>query len=108
MPTDTTKQNQHDTPGANPGVPSEGAGINPSAPTAGTEGWGQTSDERRVLPNQYPESTRGDQQKNGSGDEMAAAAQRAEKNATSNKWRNDEPDNPEDLTRINSGSAHSM
>src|SRR3954470_11102122 len=34
-------------PGTNPVTQSRDAGINPSAPTAGTEGYGNTSDERR-------------------------------------------------------------
>lgn len=33
-------------PGTNPNTTAEGGGINPSAPTAGTEAYGMTSDER--------------------------------------------------------------
>ena len=35
--------------GTNPSVNPDDGGVNPSAPSAGTEGWGMTSDERRVL-----------------------------------------------------------
>ncbi len=34
--------------GNNPNVQSSGGGINPSAPSAGTAGWGNTPDERRA------------------------------------------------------------
>lgn len=60
-------------------------GINPSAPTAGTEGWGTTSDERRVLGRNEPSDTRAGQMKGNPGDHMTAASQRADDAATSNK-----------------------
>ena len=83
--------------------------INPSAPTAGTEGWGQTSDERQVLSDNQPAHTRAGQMKGNPGDHMTAASQREEQRARSNKKRSDKPDDvPSDLSHLTSGSAHSM
>jgi predicted small metal-binding protein len=39
---------------ANPSVNPKTHAVNPSAPTAGTEGWGNTTDERRVLSGNPP------------------------------------------------------
>lgn len=101
MPENEAKNNR----GTNSDVDPQRGGINPSAPTAGTEGWGQTSDERRVLGDHDANSTRAGQMKGNPGDHMAAASQREEEKATSNK----KPEKDEtDLSHLTSGSAHSM
>jgi predicted small metal-binding protein len=94
--------------GTNPDTNSEGGHINPSAPSAGTEGWGMTSDERRVLSSNDPQDTRAGQMKGNPSDQQAAASQRASDAATTNQ-RPDEPgDIQADLSRRTSISAHSM
>ena len=72
MPKNKPKNNR----GANTDVDPPLGGINPSAPTAGTEGWGQTSDERRVLGEYHLEDTRAGQMKGNPGDHMTAASGR--------------------------------
>jgi predicted small metal-binding protein len=105
MPENKPKNN----PGMNPDVNTQGRGINPSAPTVGTEGWGQTSDERRVLGDHRLEDTRAGQMKGNPGDEMTAASQREEQRATSNKKPSaDSGEDQPELSRLTSGSAHSM
>ncbi len=42
-----TKQAEAPNPGNNPNVQSSDGGINPSAPSTGTSGWGTTPDEKR-------------------------------------------------------------
>jgi hypothetical protein len=76
---------QPNTPGTNPDVNPQDGGINPSAPTVGTEGWGTTSDERRVLSGNDPAHTRAGQMKGNPGDAQTAASQRADESASSNK-----------------------
>lgn len=49
MAKDSERHTTTEVPGTNPNVGSTDGGINPSAPTAGTEGWGTTSDEKAVL-----------------------------------------------------------
>ncbi len=68
-------------PGTNPDVYPQGGGINPSAPSVGTEGWGTTSDERRVLTQADPAHTRAGQQKGNPGDKQAEGSQRASNKA---------------------------
>jgi len=105
MPEKKTKN----TSGGNPDANTQVGGINPSAPTAGTEGWGLTSDERRVLGAHDPEDTRAGQMKGNPGDHMAAASQREQHRATSNKKPSgDSASKHADLSRLTSGSAHSM
>ena len=82
-------------------------GVNPSAPTAGTEGWGTTPDERRVLTPNEPQNTRDGQMKGNPGDSMRAASQREEASASSNKGRSD-VNNHADLSKRTSASSHSM
>jgi predicted small metal-binding protein len=82
------------------------AGINPSAPTAGTEGWGTTPDERQTLPPNDPQGTRAGQLKGNLGDDRTAQAQREEAGATTNKGRSN--DDFADLSRRTSASTHSM
>lgn len=82
-------------------------GVNPSAPTVGTEGWGTTPDERRVLSPDDPQGTRAGQLKGNPGDNMTAASQREEASASSNKGRSD-GSNQADLSRRTSASTHSM
>ena len=63
--------------GPNPDMNSEDGHINPSAPSAGTEGWGMTTDEHRVLGSNDPKHTRDGQMKGNPGDQMTAASERA-------------------------------
>lgn len=54
-----------DTP--NPSINPETGKVNPSAPTAGTEGWGNTADERETLSEVPPSMAgSGDKKKGGS------------------------------------------
>jgi Protein of unknown function (DUF1059) len=82
-------------------------GINPSAPAAGTEGWGTNADERQVVSPGNPNATRAGQMQGNLGDDMTAASERASNAATTNKRRTDEESNA-DLSRRTSASAHSM
>jgi hypothetical protein len=66
-------------------VQPQDGGINPSAPTTGTEGWGTTSDERRVLGRNEPSDTRAGQMKGNPGDNQTEASQRTSATATTNK-----------------------
>jgi predicted small metal-binding protein len=105
MPENKTKR----TPDTNPDLSSQAGGINPSAPTAGTEGWGQTSDERRVLGDHNLSDTHAGRMKGNPGDHMAAASQREESRASSNRKPSADSSNEQtDLSRLTSGSAHSM
>jgi len=103
MPKNKPKNNR----GANTDVDPPVGGVNPSAPTAGTEGWGQTSDERRVLGDHALEDTLAGQMKGNPGDHMTAASGREERRAHTNKQPNDSGEQT-DLSRLTSGSAHSM
>ncbi len=85
MPKSTDKNTLPDMPGTNPSVNPQTGAINPSAPTVGTEQWGNTSDERRVLGELDPADTRAGQMKG-----------------------NPDDSNPADLSRLTSASAHSM
>src|ERR1700744_4446544 len=62
--------------GTNPNVNSEAGGINPSAPSVGTEGWGTTADEREVLSGTQPAETRAGQMKGNPGDDRTSVLQR--------------------------------
>jgi predicted small metal-binding protein len=97
------------TPGTNPEVHPQDGGINPSAPTAGTEGWGTTSDERRVLSGNDPAHTRAGQMKGNPGDNQAHASQRASDAASSNKAvQADVSDHQAEKPRHGDASRHSM
>ena len=106
MPKRTDKNLRPEIPGTNPSVNPKTGAINPSAPTVGTEQWGNTSDERRVLGENEPAETRAGQMNGNPGDDMTAASQRAEQRATTNKRRDDT--NQADLSQRTSASAHSM
>ena len=109
MPSDKSEQHHPDTSSATFDTQPRDGSVDPSAPTTGTEGWGQTSDERAVLSDNHPRHTRAGQMKGNPGDHMTAASQREEKKASSNKKRSDKTDeNHADLSRLTSGSAHSM
>ena len=109
MPKDKAKQHHPDTSSTTFDPQPRDGSVDPSAPTTGTGGWGQTSDERLVLSDNHPQHTRAGQMKGNPGDDMAAASQREEHRASSNKRRSDEPeDTHDDLSRLTSGSAHSM
>lgn len=93
----------------NPNFGSHADGINPSAPSAGTAGWGTTRDERRAISAHDLESTQAGQMKGNPGDDMTSASQRASEAATTNKRRSeDSGSNQADLSRRTSASAHSM
>lgn len=97
------------TPGTNPNVNSHSGGINPSAPSTGTEGWGTTRDEREAVSSNDPQATRAGQMKGNLGDDMTTASQRASEAATTNKRRSEDADDDQaDLSRRTSASAHSM
>jgi predicted small metal-binding protein len=102
----TDKNAMPDTPSTNPSVNPQTGAVNPSAPTVGTEQWGNTSDERRVLGQHEPANTRSGQMKGNPGDNMTAASQREEQRATTNKRRDDS--NQADLSSRTTASAHSM
>lgn len=105
----TTDTSTRHIPGTNPNVTSRNGGINPSAPATGTEGWGNTSDERRVLQINDPAGTRAGQMKGNPGDNQAEATRRAGERATSNKRREEDPRTDQaNLSRRTSGSAYSM
>ena len=67
----------------NPNTTSTGSGINPSAPTVGTEGWGTTIDERQTLSPTDAEATRAGQMKGNPGDQQTEASSRMSAAATS-------------------------
>ncbi len=103
------KQSNSPDAGTNPNFGSHAGGINPSAPSVGTAGWGTTSDEREVIPTDNPEATRAGQMKGNLGDDMTTASQRASDAATTNKRRSEDAGgNQADLSRRTSASAHSM
>ena len=72
-------------PGTNPSVHHRDGAINPSAPSAGTEQWGNTSDERQVLTEHDPKHTRAGQMRGNPGDSQTEATERASEAATTNK-----------------------
>ena len=94
----------------NSGSQAQSGAVNPSAPTAGTEQWGNTSDERRALGQQDPQSTRAGQMKGNPGDNQTEASQRASAAATTNKRpdRSGSGDNQADESRRSGASVHSM
>ncbi len=65
-------------------------GINPSAPSVGTAGWGTTSDERDAVSSKDPDATRAGQMKGNLGDDMTSASQRMSDEATTNKRRSED------------------
>lgn len=94
--------------GTNPSVNPDNGSVNPSAPSVGTEGWGMTSDERRVLSDHDPKHTRAGQMKGNPGDHMTAASNRASEAADSNKMPDNKRSEPVDLSRRTSISSHSV
>jgi len=104
----TDKNRMPNTPGTNPSVNPQTGAVNPSAPTVGTEQWGNTRDERRVLGQHEPADTRAGQMKGNPGDHMAAASQREEQRAATNKRPEGQGSDQPDLSRRTSASAHSM
>ena len=103
----TDKNRMPDTPGTNPSVNPQTGAVNPSAPTVGTEQWGNTSDERRVLGQHEPADTRAGQMKGNPGDSRTAETKRASERATTNKHP-ERDSNQADLSRRTSASAYSM
>lgn len=71
-------------PGTNPNTASRDGEINPSAPSVGTEQWGNSSDERKVLSGNHPSHTRAGQMKGNPGDSQAEASNKAEYEAENN------------------------
>lgn len=103
----TSKQASPQRSNQNPNFGTHAGGINPAAPSAGTAGWGTTSDERNAIADHDLEATRAGQMKGNPGDDMARASQRASDAATTNKRRS-EDDNQADLSHRTSVSARSM
>ena len=89
MPDDKIKHHQQETSSTTFDAQPRDGSIDPSSPTIGTEGWGQTSDEREVLSGNHPRHTHSGHMKGNPGDDMTAASQREEKKAKSNKQRSD-------------------
>ncbi len=56
---------------ANPSVNPKTHAVNPSAPTTGTEGWGNTTDERRTLSENPPSASKDGQTSRTGGDNQA-------------------------------------
>ncbi len=92
MAKDRARNPRPKVPGTNLDVQPQDGGINPSAPTTGTEGWGTTSDERRVLSGNDPSHTRAGQMKGNPGDNQTAASQRASDAASTNKTPGNDSD----------------
>jgi hypothetical protein len=90
MAKDTAQRTSSKRSGSNLDVQPQDEGVNPSAPTTGTEGWGTTSDERRVLSRNHPSHTRAGQMKGNPGDNQTEASQRASDIATTNKSSDDD------------------
>ena len=96
-------------PGTNPHAHQRDGAINPSAPAAGTEQWGNTSDERRALTENDPKHTRAGQTQGNPGDNQTEASLLASAAATSNKSPDSKPsDNQADPSRKSGASSHSM
>jgi predicted small metal-binding protein len=116
MPKSSDPNRMPDIPETNPSVNPKTGAVNPSAPTVGTEQWGNTSDERRVLGQNEAAETPAAQMKGNPGDSMRAGSKHAEQHATTNKRPDDSGDagrcpedtNQADLSRRTSGSAFSM
>lgn len=103
--------NSNDDKGRNPrsNLGTHTEGINPSAPSVGTAGWGNTSDEKGSVAAHTAENTRSGQMKGNPGDNMTEASRRASEAATTNKRPSSGQDNNRaDLSRLTSASAHSM
>ena len=94
--------------GTNPDVNPDNGSVNPSAPSVGTEGWGMTSDERRVLSKHDPKHTRAGQMKGNPGDDMTEASNRVSEAATTNKKPDHRSSEHADLSRRTSISSHSV
>jgi len=105
MPKSTDNNSMPDIPGSNPSVNPKTGAINPSAPTVGTEQWGNTSDERRVLQQNQPAETRAGQMKGNPGDDRTSASQQQQRGPADKR---SEDTNQADLSRRTSASAHSM
>jgi predicted small metal-binding protein len=109
MAENTDKQITTRGSGLNPNLGSHPDGIDPTAPSRGTEGWGTTADERRAVSTHDAEATRAGQMKGNMGDNLTAASQQASEAATTNKRRSEDSSNHQaDLSRRTSASAYSM
>src|ERR1700759_1956852 len=105
----TDQQPGFRSPGTNPNFGSHPDGIDPSAPSRGTEGWGSTRDERGAVSPHDPEGTRAGQMKGNMGDNLTAASQRASEAATTDKCRSEDAHgNQADLSPRTSASAYSI
>jgi len=76
MANNTDNLDKGDADTTNPSVDPDTGEVNPSAPTVGTEGYGTTSDERRVLAPNHPSATRSGQMKGNPGDDRTTATER--------------------------------
>jgi predicted small metal-binding protein len=68
---------------ANPSVDPKTHTVNPSAPTTGTEGWGNTADERRALSENPPSISKDGQTSRNVQDNQAELSRRTGATATS-------------------------
>jgi hypothetical protein len=78
MPKSTSKNDTPDVPATNSSVDPQTGTVNPSAPTVGTEQWGNTSDERRVLGHDRPAKTQAGQPKRNPRNRRAEATESQE------------------------------
>jgi predicted small metal-binding protein len=103
----TSKQSGSTATSSNMGTHPDG--INPSAPSVGTAGWGSAKDERDAVFSNDPDATRAGQMKGNMGDDMTRASQRASEEATTNKRPSvDSAKGQLDVSRRTSASSHSM
>src|SRR5579863_2411991 len=108
MPKNTSQGKGSEGSGTNPNVHHQEGAINPSAPTTGTEQWGNTSDERKTRSGSDPQHTRAGQMKGNPGDMQTEASQRTSAAASTNKRPQDTVgDNQADRSRGGT-STHSM
>ena len=78
-----TKRNLDSEITPNPSVNPKTHAVNPSAPTTGTEGWGNTADERAALSENPPSISREGQIPRNTGDNQAQLSGRAGSTETS-------------------------
>jgi predicted small metal-binding protein len=112
MPKSRANSGTRNPPPPNPNLRSHDGGINPSAPATGTEDWGNTADERRVVSTNDPAGTRAGQKREMNralDDNMTEAVRQASERATTNKHPEDHPGYDQaDRSRSSSASAYSM
>lgn len=83
MAKDTNDKPTPEFTSVNPSVNPETHRVNPSAPTVGTEGWGNTTDERRTLSDTEPSAVQPEQVKREPDSNQAELSRRKGATATS-------------------------